>query len=391
MAAEARQEGHEGGALQQTAAEGIRHRDVPRAQGTDEPGHAEHGVVPQFQRVAKIVVHAAKDDVHRFQAAKGFQKNAVIAHREVLPLHERVAEVPGEIRLLEIRFVVRAGRQHHHAGIVRAARRQAGQRILDFAEPRGEALHAAIAESFEQIPRSDEAVRQRVAGARGDLRAVRHHPPLAIRRARQIGGVEMEVGAVHRADAVLGSQKIRLGEQQGRRQPARTDEILRAVAVGEDAIEERGTLDKGALQLGPLPFPDDKGNRIEIPRALNAPRVAIHIVGDSLLQHEPARSFRAAAHLGRAERIKLLHECLPMLADITRPALHFVKSRPPAGVTGGKSAGGGRGWTRLGHGDGGHRLSQKAGRECPRKARKGTQRSAIFRKDGRLPAGFHGG
>ena len=124
MPAQAGQKRHERRALQQAAAERVGHRHVARAQRLDQARHAEHRVVAQFQRVAKIVVHAAQDHIHAVEAAQGFQKDAVVAHGQVLALDEHVAEVAREIGLLEIGFVVRAGREHDDAGIVRLARRE---------------------------------------------------------------------------------------------------------------------------------------------------------------------------------------------------------------------------------------------------------------------------
>ena len=103
-AAQAGQERHERRALQQAATEGVGDGDIAGAQGLDEAGDAEHGIVPEFERIAEIVVHPPQDDIHGFEAAEGFQEDAVVAHGQVLALDEHVTEITGEISLLESRF-----------------------------------------------------------------------------------------------------------------------------------------------------------------------------------------------------------------------------------------------------------------------------------------------
>ena len=55
----------------------------------------------------------------RSRPLEGFQKNAVVAHGQILSLDQHVAEVTRQIGLLKISFVVRAGREHDDAGALR--------------------------------------------------------------------------------------------------------------------------------------------------------------------------------------------------------------------------------------------------------------------------------
>ncbi len=123
MLAQAGQKRHEGRALQQAGAQGVGDGDVARAHGLQQAGHAKDGIVAQFQRIAKIVVHAAENDVDRLQAAQGFEIDAVVAHGQVLALDEHVTEIAGEVTLLEISFVVGAGGEKNDARIVLLAQR----------------------------------------------------------------------------------------------------------------------------------------------------------------------------------------------------------------------------------------------------------------------------
>ena len=72
MPAQAGQKGHERRALHEAGAERVRDGDVAGANGFHETGHAEHGVVAQFERIAKIIIDAAQDDIDAFEAARAF-------------------------------------------------------------------------------------------------------------------------------------------------------------------------------------------------------------------------------------------------------------------------------------------------------------------------------
>ena len=220
MLAESRQKRHERRALQEAAAERVGDGHVARAHRFNEAGHAQDGIIAQFERVAKIIVHAAQNHVHPIEAAQRFQEDVVVAHQEVGSLDQHVAQVAGEIRLLEIRFVVRAGREHHDAARVLMAGHKVRERVLHVAEESGQAMNVIVAEGFGQDARRGQAVRQRVARPGGNLCAVGNHPPLSVRRTREVGGVEMQKRVRRRTDAVARAQKIRLGEHECRRKPA---------------------------------------------------------------------------------------------------------------------------------------------------------------------------
>ena len=70
-------------------------------------GRPKEGVAPQLKRIAKVVVQASQDDVHRLQAAQQLEEDAVAADCQVAPLDEGVAEVLGQESVLEVGFVVR--------------------------------------------------------------------------------------------------------------------------------------------------------------------------------------------------------------------------------------------------------------------------------------------
>ena len=158
-----------------------------------------------------------------------------------------------------------------------------------------------VAKRLGQDARSDEPVRERVTRARGNLRAVRDHPPLAVGRTREVGGVEVQEPATGRFAAVRRPQEIRLREHQRGRQPLRADQLLRAIGIGEDAVEERGALDEAGLQPPPFFRADDEGQRVELPRTFHAALIAIDVVGDAALVDEAARGLPASLDLAFAQ------------------------------------------------------------------------------------------
>ena len=66
------QEWKEGGALHNATTERIRDGHVSGAQDFNESGHAENGIVAQFERITEIVVHTAQNHINRLKAIESF-------------------------------------------------------------------------------------------------------------------------------------------------------------------------------------------------------------------------------------------------------------------------------------------------------------------------------
>jgi hypothetical protein len=89
------------------------------------------------------------------------------------------------------------------------ARRPVREAVAQRGEELREVLHPEVAEELREGARDDDAVLQRVARAGRRLRAVVDHPPAAVGRTREVGGVEVQ-------QHVAGGRAPR----QGRRKPA---------------------------------------------------------------------------------------------------------------------------------------------------------------------------
>ena len=79
----------------------------------------------------------------------------IVAHGQILSLDEHVAEIARHIRLLKIGFVVRAGREHDHARLVRLARRELREGVLRGEKKSGESMNVIVPERLRQNTRGD--------------------------------------------------------------------------------------------------------------------------------------------------------------------------------------------------------------------------------------------
>ena len=118
MAGEAGQEGEEGRAFHQAAAERVDHGDAAGARGFDQTRHAEQRVAAHLQRIAEGVRHAAQNYIHFAQAFERLHEDAAVAHGEILAFDEREAEQARAIGVLEVGFVAGAGREQDDGGIL---------------------------------------------------------------------------------------------------------------------------------------------------------------------------------------------------------------------------------------------------------------------------------
>jgi hypothetical protein len=136
-AAELGQKGGEPGVLHGAAADGVGHDQAAGARALQQPRHAEERLLAQLQGVAPLVVHPAQDRVDPLQPAQGAQPQRPVPHREVGALHEVVAKVVGQVGVLEVGLVAGPRGEQGDAGMLVAARREAGERAAQGAEEAG--------------------------------------------------------------------------------------------------------------------------------------------------------------------------------------------------------------------------------------------------------------
>ena len=250
LAAQAGQIAEQCARLEHARAERVGEQHVAAARAVGQTGNAEGRVGAQLERIAVVVVLATHDRVHALQAGDRLEPDTVVAHREVAAFDQREAEIAREQRVLEVGLVVRPGREQDDPRRPVAARRPVAQRGAQGVEERRQVLHRQLAEHLREDARDDEPILERVARARGRLRAVVDDPPAAVGRARQVGGVLQQVTAAGRPQALGGREKAAMAEDHLRRDRAALQQRLRAVEIAEDAVEQVGALrDAGADRL----------------------------------------------------------------------------------------------------------------------------------------------
>ena len=197
-------------------------------------------------------------------------------------------------------------------GLSRLCGASAVQRVAQRAEERRQPLDVAVAERVGQHARDDDAILERVAGARGRLGAVAEHPRSApSAAAHQVGGVQVQAAvAAARLDAVARAQEARVAEHQlGRQQPS-SSSALRAVQIGQQRVEQPRALGQARLDAPATRSADDQQRDRRAPGPLHALRVAVDVVGDAVLVDQLLGLVPAPRELGRAAARRAAHEQL---------------------------------------------------------------------------------
>ena len=266
-ACQAGQVGEQGRVAQHAGAEGVDHGDGAGAGGLDEPGDAPSGAAPQLQGVDVGGVHAAQEDVDRFEAAQRARPHPSVLDDEVAALDERQAEHGREVAVVERGRARRAGGEHRDAGTVGAGR---GGHLLEGRaqglEVGADATGAGLAVDAREHLGDHAAVGHDVSQPDRGVGAVGEHGPRAVGVAREVRrGVEELVGAGD-ADAVGGADEAGVAQDHLRRQQPGGQQAALAVEVGEDRVEQLGALAQRRLQVVPLQLVDEHRQRVELPR-----------------------------------------------------------------------------------------------------------------------------
>ena len=96
----------------EAGADRVGNRHVAGAIRVQQARHAQVRIGPERQRIEEVVVHAAVDDVHAAQAGGRPHVDDVVVDEQVAAFDERDAHLAREKRVLEIRGVADARREH---------------------------------------------------------------------------------------------------------------------------------------------------------------------------------------------------------------------------------------------------------------------------------------
>ena len=172
----------QGHVLDHPGSERVHHRHPPPPGHLEQPGDPEQRVGPQLDRVAPLVVHPADDHVDRVEAHQRPQPHPVVVDHQVPALDQGVAEVGGQVGVLEVGLAQGAGGEDDHPGLVDAFGGGGGDPAADGAEEPGQPLDAGLAVQVGQHPGQDGPVDQRVPEPGRGLGPVARRPGTARHR-----------------------------------------------------------------------------------------------------------------------------------------------------------------------------------------------------------------
>ncbi len=199
---------------------------------------------------------------------------------QVAALDQLDAHRPGQQRVLEVRAVEDARRQHHDRRVVHARRgggRERGEQpprvVGDRPDPQG-------GEQLGEDLRHGTPVRQHVADTAGHPDVVLQHPERALRVADQVDAGDVHPHAVGRLDALRGPVEVLGGGDQPPRHHPVGHRALSAVDVGQECLERLDPLRDARAHPVPLRLGDHARRDVDRERPFLAADVERHALGE---------------------------------------------------------------------------------------------------------------
>ncbi len=311
-----------------------------RAQGVgDEIGVLAHGLqhadrarearAVEFERIGLRAGNTAHHEIDRHQPVERLQRHPVARNAQVGPLHEDQAEVAREIGMAEEVVVVRPRREQRHDGI--DAVRSLRQRRLHLLEVGREPQRLAGRKHVARHVGVHHPVGDGVADAGRRLRVRVDHAPGPVGRPRTVHGEELEEAASGKL-VLAGAQVGGIGEDELVRDRPVDHQALRAISIGEDALEEARPLQKCLLQEPPLLGRDDERDEVDPPRLRRAGGVREQVVGDAGLAHPRVQTLRARPARRGIEPRAEFKERAPVGPQFPRRRHQLVEARQAGSV-----------------------------------------------------------
>ncbi len=308
-----RQDARQRRRLEDACAERVRDEHASRAPRLHEARNAERRVGAQLEWIAVVVVQAAQNRVDLPKTGDRLEEDAIVAHGEIGAFDQRESQILRQIRLLEIRLVVRSWRQQRDMRPSLIARRVRREHLTERVEERRQTLHLHVAKGIREHAGNRRAILERVAGARRRLRARVDDAPAAGRIAREIERDEMQKRAARRLDAVARAQIARILKDERRRQYALVQQPLRAIDVGDERVQQTRPLTQSAIEPAPLGAVDDKRQHVERPWPVGTAFGGVDVVRHAVLVHLASDARLRAREMPRAQ-IGMRGERLPPAA-----------------------------------------------------------------------------
>ena len=291
-----RQKRHEGACFENARPQRVDERDAARPQSRQQAGGAEPRAFVELHRVRPTGVEPAPEHADRLRTGYGAHHQLTVDDGQILTLEKRHAEIAGDIGVLEIGVVHRAGREDTDTAVVLAP--EMVEAVAKCLEEARHAAHPGIAVKSRETVHRGHAVFERVAGARGRLGPVTQHPPAAVRPPADIEGDIMQEAARGRFHADQRPKPFRIsGNEHGGKMTLPGQPVV-AVEIGKNEFEKIGALAQAVLDFAPFGLGDQHRHRTERPVAFSAVGVSVLAVEDAGL----AQIARAAGEL----RVELL-------------------------------------------------------------------------------------
>ena len=245
-------------------ARSIRQSNIPPLAGVQQPGRPQQRIGAKSQRVYKVIVNPAVDDIHPAQPFGSPHIDDAVADGKIAPLHQLGPQLPGQKDMLVKSGVVHAGSEQGDGRIRAPLRRQLPQcsqqslPVVFHFQDAGTAVKPAQA-GFGRL-----AVRQHIRHARRHPQVVLQHREPVI-SADQISAADGNPGAIGRRKAAQLGPILRAAIHQIRRNDAVADDagaagagIIRAsvarlpVHILQEHIEGFETLRQPGFNLPPV-------------------------------------------------------------------------------------------------------------------------------------------
>src|ERR1700730_4620761 len=123
-------------------------------------------------------------------------------------------------------------------------------------------------------------------------------------------------------------------EYQSRWNQAAAKQLLWAVKIGQNEVQQSSTLDQSCFHLAPFRRRDHKGNGIQSPRPIHSQRIAINIVRNAVFPNSLPCRFPAAGYFLPAKCRQRIDESVPMGTKNREGGVHLVVNPSRLGIAG---------------------------------------------------------
>ena len=191
---------------------------LPAFHARMRPGTPEHRVGIERLGIEEQVVDATVDHVDPLEPLHRLHVDAfVVADDQVGALDQLGAHPLSEERVLEVRRVEDARREHHEVRVASTVRRERHEQLVEFV---GVAVDGPDQVALEQLGKGalrDDPVLEHVADARRDAQIVLEHVELAVARPDEIGPRDVRPHPELRMDAAALLAEVRRSRRAVRR------------------------------------------------------------------------------------------------------------------------------------------------------------------------------